>query len=134
MKSQFIVTTVALSVLLLGGCPTPTPAERMEQLGAIISVQPDGSIDLDLSGTQVTDDDMRFINAICANSGGKWTSVRTLDLSKTRITDKGLEFMAMQRAFAGPDGPAVIVLTGTQTSAASIAAIRQLWPDCEIKK
>lgn len=129
--SQVLVATV---LLLLVGCPAPTPAERITQLGGEITVRDNQVIDLNLSNTNVTDADMSYINGLCSNSGGRWKALHTLDLSDTSITDDALEFMARQNGYAGPDGIKVLVLSNTQTTETAISNLKERWPKCEIRK
>jgi hypothetical protein len=124
----------ASCLVLLAGCPAPTPGERLTQLRGKITDRGNQVIDVNLSGTAVTDADMGYLNALCSNSGGKWKSIHTLDLSNTAITDQSLEMMAMQSGFTSQAGLSVLILTGTNTSDAAIKAFQDSAPECEIRK
>ncbi|MEM7314627.1 MAG: hypothetical protein AAF497_15885 [Planctomycetota bacterium] len=105
-------------VVLLGGCPAPTPQERIGQLGGVVTPRGGGVIDLDLSGTNVTDQDMSYVHGLCSNDA-QLNSIHTLDLSGTAITDESIKFMMMQRQFPS-GGMQVLVLTDTAVSDAVI--------------
>ena len=127
-------TVIALGLAMTVGCPAPTPGERMTQLNGRIIERGNQVIDLDLSGTKVSDGDMGYIHGLCSNSGRKWLSIHTLDLSNTAITDQALEMMAMQNGFSSPGGLQVLVLTGTNTSGAAIKKFQGSAPNCQIQK
>lgn len=120
--------------LLMAGCPSPTPSERITQLGGEITVRENQVIDLSLANSRVTDADMAYINALCSNSGGKWKAIHTLDLSNTDITDAALDFMILQGAFSSPSGLKVLILTGTKTTDAAVARFQEHSPNCEVQK
>lgn len=115
------------------GCPAPTPGERIEQLRGKVVSRGNGVVDLDLSGSRVTDADMTYINGFCSNDP-TLKSVHTLNLSDTAITDKSLEFMAMQSGFITESGPKELVLTGTQVTSAAIEKYQLKAPKCKITK
>jgi len=93
-----------------------------------------GIVDLDLSGPNTTDNDIGYIDAFCANSGGRWKAIHTLDLSDTAITDRAIEEMALQDRFSPPTGLTILVLTNTSVSDAAIQKFQKKAPGCEIQK
>ncbi len=125
---------IVLGLVSTVGCPAPTPGERISQLNGRIVERGNQVIDLDLSGTRVTDSDMSYIHGLCSNSGRKWLSIHTLDLSNTAITDQALEMMAMQNGFSSPGGLQVLILTGTNTSQAAIQNFQRAAPNCQVKQ
>ncbi|MBL8888758.1 MAG: hypothetical protein JNL67_02185 [Planctomycetaceae bacterium] len=131
---RYLFLMVVVGFALVAGCPAPTPGERIVQLNGRISDRGNQVIDLDLSGTSVTDNDMGYIHGLCSNSRGKWRSIHTLNLSNTAITDRSLEMMAMQNEFSSPGGLQVLILTGTNTSAAAIQNFQQAAPNCQVQK
>lgn len=128
------VIVIILGLAMTVGCPAPTPGERIKQLNGRIVERGNQVIDLDLSGTKVSDGDMNYIHGLCSNSGRKWLSIHTLDLSNTAITDQSLEMMAMQNGFSSPGGLQVLILTGTNTSDAAIQKFQRKAPKCEVQK
>ena len=99
-----------------------------------ITSRADRVIDLDLSGTGVTDSDMAYIHGLCSNSGRKWKAIDTLDLSGTAITDRALDMMAMQNGLTSQSGIRVLILRGTETSDAAVQKYQMSAPECEIRK
>ena len=125
-------------VVLISGC-SPTPEERITQLHGRITSRADRVIDLDLSGTGVTDSDMTYIHGLCSNSGRKWKAIHTLDLSGTAITDRALDMMTMQNrftqnGFSSQSGIRVLILRDTDTSDAAVQKYQMSAPECEIRK
>jgi Leucine-rich repeat (LRR) protein len=58
-------------------------AEAIKKLGGKVRLDGEGNVvEVNLEGTQVTDDDLRFLKALM--------DLRKLDLEETRITDAGL--------------------------------------------
>ena len=127
--------TLVLSFIFvfLSGCPAPTPGERIRQLHGTVVSRGNGVIDLDMSDTGVSDDDIGYIHAFCSNDSSL-KSIHTLDLSSTAITDRSLEFMAMQNGFTSPSGLKELKLTKTNTSDAAIQKFQQSAPNCKITR
>lgn len=120
-----------LCLTLLTGCPAPTPGERMEQLDAKIVNLGDGTYDVDLSGTKLSDADFSYLHGFSNNRGP--VGVRTLDLSNTRITDAMLDRMIMQTLFCPPKGIQVLVLTNTNVTHDGIERYKEKYPDVEVQ-
>lgn len=89
-------------------------------------------IDLDLSNTSLSDDDVYYVNGYCSNDR-RYKDIHTLNLANTRITDKFLETMTLQGGrFVSESGLQALVLTGTNTSEKAIQAYQAVDPDCRI--
>ncbi len=127
-----ILRTVVCLMAIVGmtGCPAPTPGERVEQLGAVVTEKGNGVVDLDLSGTNVTDADMSYIGAFCSNSS-RYTSVHTLDLSDTAVTDAAIDHMTLQSEFPS-GGLQVLVIRNTKITDAAVEKFQQKFPSCEV--
>ena len=71
----------ALGVMFCSGCTTE---QRLERLGARVSVNEQGEVDgVDLYGTQITDAGLVHLKGL--------TSLEVLTLGNTQITDAGVE-------------------------------------------
>ncbi len=124
-------TVVVLLLVLLPGCPAPTPGERVKQLGGRVTQLGVGVIDLDLSNTALGDGDFSYVHCYCGNDPAS-ESVNVLDLTNTAITDRFLEDALLQNGFISAGGPRELVLTGTNTSAAVVRKYQSKYPECKI--
>ena len=121
-----------LSLVVLAGCPAPTPGERISQLKGKVAERGGGLIDLDLSNTSLSDHDVAYVNGFCSNDR-RYKDIHTLNLANTQITDKFLEVMALQGGqFVSENGLQVLILTDTNTSEEAIQAYQAVDPDCRI--
>lgn len=122
------ICCICLLLLAAAGCFTRTPGERIRQLKGTVVDRGNGVIDLDLSNTELTDDDCGHVHAYCANEG--YTTINTLNLSNTAITDEFLNEMALQQDFAS--GVRELILAGTKTSDAAVKKYEAVNPGCRI--
>ena len=122
------ICCICLLLLAAVGCFTRTPGERIRQLKGTVVDKGNGVIDLDLSNTELTDDDCGHVHAYCANEG--YTTINTLNLSNTAITDEFLNEMALQQDFAS--GVRELILAGTKTSDAAVKKYEAVNPGCRI--
>lgn len=119
-------------IVVLAGCPAPTPGERMARLNGKISHRGNGVIDLDLSGSALADSDFSYVNSVCSNDR-TIRSIHTLNLSDTAITDQFLQNMALQKnGFTSPSGIEELILSNTEVSDAAIREYQRADPDCRI--
>lgn len=131
MTPYTLRTLVCLLLLsCMSGCPAPTPGERIEQLGAVVTEKGNGVVDLDLSGTNVHDDDMAYIGAFCSNDS-RYQSVHTLDLSDTSVTDAAIDHMTLQSEFPA-GGLQVLVIRNTKISDEAVSRFQQKFAECEV--
>jgi hypothetical protein len=119
-----------LLVVVLAGCPAPTPGERIQQLGGRVTQRGGGVVNLDLAGANVTDKDIGYIHGFCSNDS-RLKSMHTLDLSDTAVTDKAIEFMVLQHEFPS-GGLEVLVIRNTAISDSAIEKFRAKFPDCRV--
>ena len=132
LASPLLRLFVGISLICLTGCPAPTPGERISQLNGNVVHRGDGIIDLDLSNTELSDDDFSYVHAFCANDKA-YQSIHTLNLTNTQITDQFLDNMTMQQGkFVSESGLKLLILTGTNTSDEAIQKYQAVDTDCEI--